>query len=225
MDFANKTVAITGGATGIGLALAKRLCTAGAKVVLGEPREAKLNSALEILQAAGHTAYAHPLDVRDASSMEAFANFAWAQAGRIDALVNNAGISLPMASMLDTPMDAVKNLFDVNLFGVWHGAATFGRRFVDQGGSAAIFNVGSENAFFCAVPKLAAYIASKHAVRGLTEAMRDEFPEAIQIGLICPGFVRSDLTAGPMADLAMSAEAFADIIVPQMEAGAFYIVS
>ena len=95
---------------------------------------------------------------------------------------------------------------------------------IAQGEPAAIYNVASENAFFNAVKKSAPYIASKHAVRGLTEAMRDEFPEFIKVGMIVPGFVASDMTAGS-EQFAMDADTFAEKVVTQIQAGEFYVVT
>ncbi len=225
-SFSGQTVAITGGATGIGFGLAKAFGREGARIVIGEPRRHRLDEAIAALHAEGIAAAAHDLDVSDAASVEAFADCAWSAFGGVQVLVNNAGISSPMRSMTKLPLENLRRVFDVNVFGVWHCAAAFGRRMIEAGQPAAIYNVGSENAFFNAVPKNAAYIASKHAVRGLTEAMRDEFPDFIRIGLITPGFVKTDLTgSGPFADAAMTADDFATKVLAQMKAGEFYIVT
>ena len=224
-DFRGKTAVITGGATGIGFALAKQFGAEGANIVIGEPRQDRLNEAVSALRLAGYEASAMAMDVTDPQSMEAFAAFAWEAYGAVHVLVNNAGIGLGPRSMVKQPLEDMRRIFDVNVFGVWHGSAVFGRRMIDQGEPAAIYNLGSENSFFNAVPKTAAYIASKHAVRGLTEAMRDEFPDFITIGLICPGFVKSELTPPPFGDLAMETDLFAAKTMEQIKAGAFYIVS
>lgn len=224
-DFRNKTVAITGGATGIGFALAKQFGADGARIIIGEPRQNRLDEAVEALSALGIDARSTVMDVSDPASVEAFADFAWAQHGSVDVLINNAGIGLGMRSMTKTALEDVRRVFDVNLFGVWHGAASFGRRMTEQGTEAAIYNLGSENSFFNAVPKTAAYIASKHAVRGLTEAMREEMPDFISVGLICPGFVQSEMTPPAFASHAMHADKFAAIVMQQIRAGQFYIVS
>ena len=163
------------------------------------------------------------LDVTDAEQIAVAVNLAEAE-GPIDVLINNAGVGGGgLRSMIKVPLDDLHALMNVNFFGVWHGATEFGRRFVAQGEAAMILNVGSENSFFNAMPKMAAYIASKHAVRGMTEAMREEFPDFIQIGLICPGLVQSDMTAN-MGSLGMPADEFAGRILKQVKAGAFYLV-
>lgn len=224
-SFKDKTVVITGGATGIGFALAKQFGADGAKIVIGEPREAHLDAAITALKQEGIEASAMVMDVTDPASVEAFADFAWATYGGVHVLINNAGIGLGMKSMTKQKLEDVHRVFDVNVFGVWHGASIFGRRMIEQGEPAAIYNLGSENSLFNAMPKTAAYIATKHAVRGMTEAMRDEFPDFIKIGLICPGFVKSDLTPPPVGNLAMDADTFAAKVMEQIRAGAFYIVT
>ncbi|MEM7492052.1 MAG: SDR family oxidoreductase [Pseudomonadota bacterium] len=223
-DYSGKTVVVTGGATGIGFALAKAFGREGANIVIGEPRDQRLQEAASSLSGLGITVSTLVMDVTDAASVERFAEFAWSMYGGVDLLINNAGIALPRAAVTDVGLKDLRRLFDVNFFGVWHGAASFGRRMIDRGKPAAIYNVASENAFFNAVKKSAPYIASKHAVRGLTEAMRDDFPDFIKVGMIIPGFVASDMTAG-MEAFAMDADRFAAKVIEQIDAGEFYIVT
>ena len=223
--YQGKTVAITGGATGIGLALAKQFGADGASLVIGEPRQNRLDAAKATLGASGYPVETQILDVRDPASVEAFADLCWDRFGGCHLLVNNAGVGGLRGRITEMDVEAVRDLFDVNFYGVWHGSASFGRRMVAQGEPAAIYNVASENAFFNAMPKMAAYIASKHAVRGLTEALREEFPEFITIGLICPGFVSTELIPPPFGALGMDADAYAAIVVRQIKAGTFYVVS
>lgn len=223
-NFNGKTAVITGGATGIGFGLAKRFGQLGANVVIGEPRQQRLDEALKQLKALGTEASAMVMDVTDPESMEAFAEFAWATYGGAHVLINNAGIAIGRKAVPDVDLADLHRLFDVNFFGVWHGAASFGKRMIAQGAPAAIYNVASENAFFNAVQKSAPYIASKHAVRGLTEAMRDEFPDFVKVGMIVPGFVASEMTAGS-EQFAMDADTFAEKVVTQIQAGEFYVVT
>lgn len=223
-NFKDKTVVITGGATGIGFGLAKRFGKLGAKIVIGEPRQNRLDEAIAALQALDIEASALAMDVTDPDSMQALADFAWSTYGAVHVLINNAGIAIDRAPITDLPLNDMRRLFDVNFFGVWHGAAIFGKRMIAQGEPAAIYNVASENAFFNAVQNSAAYIASKHAVRGLTEAMRDDFPDFVQVGMIIPGFVASEMTAGS-EQFAMDADTFAEKVVDQIAAGEFYVVT
>ena len=223
-SFKDKTVVITGGATGIGFALAKQFAADGAKIVIGEPREERLKQAADELAGTGAEVFTQVLDVSDAKSVESFADFAWQQCGSVHVLINNAGVGLGVRPIMDVSLEDLHRLFGVNFFGVWHGSTIFGKRMIEQGEPAAIYNLGSENSLFNAMPRMAAYIASKHAVRGLTEALRDELPDFIDVGLIIPGFVKSEMTPPPFGDFAMEADAFAEKVMQQIRDGAFYIV-
>ncbi|MEO1100694.1 MAG: SDR family NAD(P)-dependent oxidoreductase [Pseudomonadota bacterium] len=224
-DFRDKVAVITGGATGIGFGLAKALGADGAKIVIGEPRQDRLDEAVAALTAEGIEARATVCDVRDLASVEALADFAWDAFGQVDLVFNNAGVGLGQKRLVNSEMAAVRNLFEVNFWGVWHGCKVFGERLIKQGTPAAIYNTGSENSLFVAVPANAAYVASKHAVLGLTDSLDEEMPDFIRVGVIIPGFVRSEMTTGPFADVAMTADDFAEIILKQVRAGERYCVS
>ena len=224
-SFKGKTVAITGGATGIGFALAKQFGAEGASIVIGEPRQNRLDEAAKALSDLGIRVETTVLDVTQPDSVEAFADFAWKTFGKVHVLINNAGIGLGLKGMDTVSHEELHHLFNVNVFGVWYGASIFGKRMVEQGEPAAIYNLGSENSFFNAAPRMAAYIASKHAVRGMTEAMREELPDFISVGLICPGFVKSEMTPPPFGDEAMDTDEFASKVFEQIKAGRFYIVT
>ena len=222
-DFNNKVVAITGGATGIGFALAMSLGAEGAKIIIGEPRQEALDSAIARLAEMGIEAIATPLDVANLASVEAFADVAWKHYGRVDVLINNAGVTGARGSIHRVEVAEARKLFDVNFFGVWHGCAVFSARMIDQGTQAAIYNLGSENSLFVAVPKSVAYVASKHAVFGLSESLRNDLPDFIHVGTIFPGYVDTPLTA--QAEGGMNAEYFAEIVKQQIKNGAHVIVS
>ncbi|QLC21829.1 SDR family oxidoreductase [Parasphingopyxis sp. CP4] len=224
-DYSDKTVAITGGATGIGFALAKAFGAEGANIIIGEPRENRLDEAVAALTELGVDARSMVMDVTDPDSVEAFADFAWEAHSRVDVLINNAGISIPRAPVTEVSLDQMHAVFDVNFFGVWHGCRSFGKRMVEQGGEAAIYNLASENAFFTAVRNSAAYVASKHAVMGFTEAFREEMPDEITVGTIFPGFVLSEMTGKEAAPFAMDTDRFAGIVLEQIKARENFIVS
>lgn len=222
----NKVAVITGGATGIGLALAKALGQKGASIVIGEPRENRLQEAVNELEALGITAKYFVCDVTDITQVEALADFAWESFDHVDLVFNNAGIGQPYRGpVVDTPLEAMEAVIDVNFKGVWYGCRVFGKRLIEQGTPAAIYNTGSENSFFVAVEGSAGYVASKHAVYGLTDALRGEMPDYITVGMITPGFVGSELIPEPARAMGMSTEEFAEIAVKQIQAGEFYVVS
>ncbi|MEO0550593.1 MAG: SDR family oxidoreductase [Pseudomonadota bacterium] len=224
-NYNDKTVVITGGATGIGFAFAKAFGAEGANIVIGEPRENRLVEAVESLKGLGIEASYCICDVADYGSVEALADFAWKTYGQVDVLLNNAGVSARRKPLPDMPMDEVRRVFDVNFFGVWHGSAVFGGRMRQQGTPAAIYNVGSENSFFSAVPRSTAYLASKHAVHGLTEGLREDLPDFITVGMIVPGWVHSEMGDPQMKNHTMDTDEFVGICMPQIKAGNPYVVS
>ncbi len=222
MDFREKCVVITGGATGIGFALAKKLGTVGSKIILFEPREEVLKTAVSDLHAMSVDAQYFVGNVTNAKDINALADFAWAQYGRCDILINNAGIGGTRDTIFDMDMTDARALYDVNFYGVWYGIKSFGSRMRDDGQPAAIYSVASENALFNALPKGgSAYVSSKHAVHGLMEVLRRDAPANIHCGVIMPGWVSTDLSGHK----GMDADEFADIIYPQMCDDRYYIIS
>ncbi|WP_373492364.1 SDR family NAD(P)-dependent oxidoreductase [Parasphingorhabdus sp.] len=222
MDFTGKTAVITGGATGIGFALAKHLGRAGARIILFEPRETQLQEAVTALGQANIDAKYLVGDVTSAEQVEALADFAWAENGRGDIIINNAGIGGSRASVLDAEPDDIAQVYNVNFFGLWNGIRTFGKRFREDGQPSAIYSTASENALFNALPSGgAAYVSGKHAVFGLMEVLRREAHPNIELGVIIPGWVATPMTR----DMGMDADEFASIIFRQMQAGEYYLVS
>ena len=223
-DFKNKTVVITGGATGIGFGVAKQLGGQGAKIIIAEPREEKLQESVAELKSLGIDANYFVCDVTDYAQVEALADFAWASNGSVDAVFNNAGVGGGNKPIIESNIEDLRAVFEVNFFGVWNGCKVFGQRFVEQGTAALIVNTGSENSLFNAVPNIAGYQATKHAVLALTDALREQMPDFIQVSLIIPGFVASEMTKA-VAKMAMDADTFAGKVVEQVKAGQFYIVT
>jgi NAD(P)-dependent dehydrogenase (short-subunit alcohol dehydrogenase family) len=106
-DFKDKVIVITGGATGIGFGLSKAFGTEGAKIVLAEPRESRLQEAVAELEKIGVEATYTICDVTKPDQVEALADFAWAWKGHVDVIINNAGIMVPHAPVLDMPIKPV----------------------------------------------------------------------------------------------------------------------
>ena len=224
MDFNGKTAVITGGATGIGFAVAKALGADGSRIVVAEPRREKLDEAATALTELGVDCLAVECDVTDLAQVEALADAAWERFDRVDVVMNNAGVGMPFSTVMESSLDDVRAVFDVNFFGVWYGCRVFGQRFLDQDGEAAIYNTGSENSLFLADANIAAYAASKHAVLAMTEALREQMPDRIHVGLIMPGFVSSEMTA-EVAHLGMDADVYAAKVVEQMRNDEEFVVS
>jgi NAD(P)-dependent dehydrogenase (short-subunit alcohol dehydrogenase family) len=224
-DFKDKVVAITGGATGIGFSFAKRFGEEGAKLVLSGRRENRLKEAVAKLEELGYEAKYFRCDVTEPQEVKSFADFAWKEFGKVDVLINNAGMMLPPKPFLETTLDDYRKIYEVNIFGVITGSREFAKRFIEQGTPAAIYNIGSENSLFNGVPMGAPYVSSKQTVLPITEALREETPDFVEVGLICPGFVRSELGDPENMKHAMDTDKYTSLAMEQIKAGEFFIVS
>lgn len=182
----DKTILITGASSGIGAETARELAGAGAKLFLGARRGDRLQALAEEL--GGDIAW-QELDVADAASFDAFADAAEARFGRIDALVNNAGV-MPLSPLAALKRDEWKRMFDVNVHGVLNGIAAVLPRFVAQAGGHVV-NVASIAAHMV-MPTAAVYCASKHAVWAITDGLRQEHDE-IRATIVSPGVVATEL--------------------------------
>ena len=118
LDIRDRTVVITGGATGIGFGLAKAFGARGANVVIGEPRQARLDEAITKLNDSGIKACAIPMDVTDPEQLNDFAEQAFAAFGEVAVVVNNAGIGQARGSVTDTPVEDLQKVMAVNFEGV-----------------------------------------------------------------------------------------------------------
>jgi short-subunit dehydrogenase len=190
-----KTVAITGGARGIGRATATEFATAGAKVAIGDlDVELAEKAAFEIGNATGAQVVGLPLDVTRQPSFEQFVDDAEAALGPIDVLINNAGI-MPTGLFIDEEPSATDRMIDINLRGVITGSRLAARRFADRG-SGVIINVASVGGV-TGIPGLATYCATKHAVIGFSEALAAEMRNhGVAVTVVLPGVVPTELSAG-----------------------------
>lgn len=223
LTYKDKVVVITGGGTGIGLSFSKQFGRDGAKIVVADMDASKNDAAIAALSSENIEAASFTCNVNDRTQVEALAEFAWEKFGKADVLVNNAGIIQDPYSVIDAPRADIENVLETNFYGVWNGASVFGKRFIAQGTPAAIYNLGSENSFFNAVPHAFAYIVSKHAVLAMTDALREETPDFIEVALICPGLVTTDMTASIGAG--MNVDDFTSTAMKQLKAGKFIVVS
>ena len=224
-DFKDKVIVITGGGTGIGFGFAKAFGKEGAKIVIAARREERLKQAVAELEAMGIEATYKLCDVTDVEQVEALADFAWAWKGHVDVIMNNAGMTVPGASVIDMPMEQIRGIFDVNFHSVVLGSKVFGKRFIEQGTPAAIYNIGSENSLFHGTPFVGAYAATKHAVLAVTQSLHEELPEFIDVSLICPGFVFSEIGDEEFMQHAMPTDEYIEKVMPQIKADHFFVVS
>jgi NAD(P)-dependent dehydrogenase (short-subunit alcohol dehydrogenase family) len=222
-SYQKKVVVITGSATGIGFALARQFGNEGARIVLSGRLEDPILESVEKLRSLDIVAEGRACDVTQREEVEALAEFAWSTFGKVDVIVNNAGISQAQAPIIEMDLDDFRHIHEVNLYGVLHGIQVFGKRFIEQGTAAAIYNIGSENSIYPCVPSAHAYVSSKHAILPVTELLAEEVPEFIEVAFIMPGLVNSEMTKGILEG--MDTDKFASLVLEQLKAGRFYIVS
>jgi NADP-dependent 3-hydroxy acid dehydrogenase YdfG len=169
-----KVVAITGASSGIGEAAARLLAERGANVVVGARRSERLEKLVAAIQAKKGEARFRTLDVTSREDMKAFMDFSKAEFGRVDVLVNNAGI-MPLSPMTALKIDEWDRMIDVNIRGVLNGIAAV-LPDMKARGSGHIVNVASIGAHVV-VPTGAVYCATKFAVWALSEGLRQENPD------------------------------------------------
>lgn len=186
-----KVVVITGASSGLGEATARHLCGLGAQVVLGARREDRLKTIVDDLVAGGGRALAVGVDVARREQVEALVDAAVRAYGRIDVLVNNAGL-MPLAPLERLKVDEWDRMVDVNFKGTLYGIAAALPRMKRQK-SGHIINVSSVYGHKVGVGA-AVYCATKFAVRALSEGLRQEVkPYNIRTTIISPGAVATEL--------------------------------
>jgi NAD(P)-dependent dehydrogenase (short-subunit alcohol dehydrogenase family) len=204
VSLAGRSAVVTGGAQGLGRAIARRLAEAGASVLIGDLNvELAQAAADELSRASDAKVIACRMDVADQGSVAAAADLALAQLGGVDIWVNNAGVypNIPLLEMTEQVWDQV---MDVNLKGVFLGAREAARRMIAAGRGGVIVNVVSTAGFRGVAPGVSAYVASKHGVRGATRQMALELaPQDIRVLGVAPTFCE---TEGNMAALAAMAD-------------------
>lgn len=193
-NISSKVVVITGASSGLGEATARHLASQGAKVVLGARRVDRLQSLVADIEAAGGQALAIATDVTSAEQVAALIDGAVQRFGRVDVLVNNAGL-MAIAPMDEVKVDEWSRMFDINVMGVLHGIAAALPLFRKQGGGHFI-NVASVAGIKVFSPGGTVYSATKFAVRAISEGLRHEVGGSIRTTVISPGAVDSELKHG-----------------------------
>lgn len=192
-DFASvagKVVVITGGARGIGLATATALQALGAKIAIGDIDEITVK---ESGAARDFDVYGK-LDVTDAQSFESFLDEVERKLGPIDVLINNAGI-MPTGRVVDEPDQITRRILDINVYGVILGSKLALNRMLPRG-RGHVINIASL-AGESHIPGLATYNASKHAVLGFTDTLREEYRgTGVRFSSVLPTLTRTELGSG-----------------------------
>ncbi|MBC3423485.1 SDR family oxidoreductase [Pseudomonas sp. L7] len=185
----DKVVLITGASSGIGEAAARLIAAKGAHVVLGARRIDRLQQLVSEIRAEGGSASARALDVTDLDSMQAFVEFAKAQYGKVDVIINNAGV-MPLSPLNSLKVEEWNRMLDVNVRGVLHGIAAVLPGMEAQG-HGQVINISSIGGLSVS-PTAAVYCATKYAVRAISDGLRQE-TDKIRVTVVCPGVVESEL--------------------------------
>lgn len=198
LDFSGKAALVTGAASGMGLATAHAFAEAGAAVVLADVREDAVKAAADTLIAAGHKALAVCCDVSDDAQVSAMVERTVAEFGRLDAAFNNAGVMARIAPVTESTRDDWDRVIGINLQGVW-ACMKHELRQMERQGSGAIVNNASVGAL-TGNPGIAAYIASKHGVVGLTRtAALEVVKRGIRVNAVNPGLIDTQIARDVVA--------------------------
>jgi len=197
-----KVILLTGASSGIGEATARVLAAQGHRLVVGARRTDRLQALADALAAQDTPIAFQAVDVTDRASVQAFADHALALHGRIDVIVNNAGV-MPLSPMASLKVDEWDRMIDVNIRGVLHGVAAVLPTMQRQG-AGQIINVSSIGGLYV-VPTAAVYCATKYAVRAISDGLRQEH-DNLRVTCVYPGVVESELAdtiTDPVAAAAM----------------------
>jgi NAD(P)-dependent dehydrogenase (short-subunit alcohol dehydrogenase family) len=192
----NMRAVVTGGASGIGRAIACELASRGAKVIISDVNDAGLTETLAKL---GSGCSSFHCDVSDHTQVEQLAAFANETLGGCDLLFANAGV-IAAGRYTKMTVAEVDWILGANVRGVWSTTSVFARMMEQQAEGGRICFTGSEHSLGFQHANAAVYTASKHAVLGLAEVLRAEAPKNLSVSIFCPGLVGTALGGGPRPD-------------------------
>jgi NADP-dependent 3-hydroxy acid dehydrogenase YdfG len=184
-----KVILVIGASSGIGEATTRLLAGQGHHLVVGARRGERLAALADEIQASGGSVRYRALDVTSLEDVNAFAEFAIDAFGRIDVIVNNAGV-MPLSPLAALKVDEWNHMIDVNIRGVLHGIAAVLPSMQAQG-HGHVINISSIGGLAVS-PTAAVYCATKFAVRAISDGLRQE-SDKIRVTVICPGVVESEL--------------------------------
>jgi len=191
MEKSRKIAVVTGGASGLGLAIAKKFIRNNIATVITGRDEQKLNDAKNQL---GELCFVHPIDVTELKSIPDHIKKIAEQHGSIDILVNNAGINMKK-ELLEVTDEDFQRILLTNVTGVFALSREVAKVMVTQPNKGSIINISSMAAHY-GIPKVIAYTASKAAIEGMTKAMAvDLSPLGILVNCIAPGFIKTAMSS------------------------------
>jgi NAD(P)-dependent dehydrogenase (short-subunit alcohol dehydrogenase family) len=192
MELTGKVAVVTGGASGIGRGTVLALARAGADVVIGDIHQERMDDTVSAVTELGQKAIAVRCDVTSDEDVNALANAVIEEFGRVDVVMNNAGVSL-LGPPERVPMDEWQRLFDINVFGVVRGIRAFVPILLEQG-FGWLINTGSIAGLYAHGYDNIPYFGAKYAVVGITEGLYLYLrPKGIGVSVLCPGFVSTNI--------------------------------
>lgn len=204
MEFAGKTAIVTGGARGIGEAIARTLAGAGARVVIGDVLEEEGAAIAKSIQAEGGRATFVKADVSTRAGFDLLAGGAIREHGQVDILVNNAG-ALGIGKLLDTTDELWDRMLAINLRSAFFGSQIVARHMIQRKIEGKIVNLASQNGFIVRENE-GAYSVAKAGVIHLTRCLAVELaPHHINVNAVAPGVVRTNISKGLFPPEAYSA--------------------
>ena len=214
--FKDKVVIVTGGSRGLGRAMSLGFARQGARVVVASRKIETCQSAVAAIEAEGGSALAQAAHMGDIADCDALIEAAYDHYGRVDVLVNNAGINVALGPLSEITPAAFDKMVDVNLKGPWYLASRLAPRMGEQGGGCVI-NVLSVAAL-CTPAYSGIYAATKAGLKALTEVMAQEWADwNIRVNALAPGSYHSDLTDGAIAALPEYAAGMVDAaLIPRV---------